>query len=171
MITRFQKPLVLVTLLTVCTSACIIIALILHANSKQRGVRKLLMPGSYLIHLPARTHFSVWYFWVWPSKGIREKFDTVSIEIATPAAELGRANIRRPGDTQNMFGNIGRLEFEIETGTDCTVCVKCDKRCIVVLAPSSSWMYHPELGIDSFYGSFDDSNFDQSPVAQKHQKL
>ncbi len=145
------------------TIAVVSVALVscFYLAQKQAGVRKLLMPGTYTLQLNPDT-YSIWYFWQWPTKNVDESNDKISISIVDEkGTAVERSSIASPGPPVKSIQNQGRLEFSFKLQKDSKISVNSPAKCVIVIVPTSAAIYEGESGFFSFFGSFDDFNFEE----------
>lgn len=139
-----------------------LVFLFYFVHQKQTGLHKLLMPGTYQLKLEPET-FSIWSFWEWPTKGISGVSDNPGISIVDQRGEpIPRNFVACPGPPLRTIQNVGRMRCSIVLKQPSLVTISSEEKCVVVVQPSSALIHEPITGLISFFGCFDDFNFEKS---------
>lgn len=169
--------------------AGLVLAFISILAHLEHGVHKLTMPGRYEIAL-STGGYQIWYFWLWPSKGIETDPHHPKLLFLNDKHEIAIPGLETPGphrstltidSTQNyteervesfkgdysMFQrNQGCLVYDITVKQAGNYIVSSDDKAVIVLVPKSS-SYEFFEGPEDFWGSADDWNFEPAITSSR----
>lgn len=155
---RMRKKLVFITLAVLLVFATAL-GWLWHLRS---GLHKMRMPGKYQINL-AKGPYAVWYFWSWPSKGIRSELQRIEIKIVQPNGSEIQRSPWPPSPSQypaDRYGDhVGREELQFEALTSGMYTVECASACVLVVVPTENY-YHSYMDRQEFEGINDEFKFE-----------
>lgn len=126
------------------------------------GIHKLRMPATYDVQLPAGV-YGLWYFWQWPSKGLRSAPHEISVTIIDESGRQVKPLPWPPTPSQyppDKYGShTGREEFQFKLLQSGKFKFHSKDACVFVIVPAAKY-YDSVFGRAEFEGIYDDFNFD-----------